>query len=39
MHGVDVKVNEGEETNKKAKKSKLLNSADVEPIRGPVGQV
>ncbi|KAI9192799.1 hypothetical protein LWI28_027892 [Acer negundo] len=38
MHGVDIKVNEGEKTNKKPKKSKLLNSADDEPSRGPVGQ-
>ncbi|KAK2645394.1 hypothetical protein Ddye_020589 [Dipteronia dyeriana] len=38
MHGVDIKVNEGEKTNKKPKQSKLLNSADDEPSRGPVGQ-
>ncbi|KAL5768638.1 hypothetical protein ACOSQ2_015421 [Xanthoceras sorbifolium] len=38
IYGVDIKVNEGEKTNQKPKKSKVLNSADGEPSRGPVGQ-
>ncbi|XP_044470891.1 uncharacterized protein LOC123199914 isoform X3 [Mangifera indica] len=40
MHGGCVKVNEGEKTDPKPKKSKPVNSTDdVEPSRGPVGQV